>query len=340
MGLLRRLRSYLVLAFAGAVASVLASQGIALAQQGPTLVSYRAAAAPLDPSDAAWGAARAIDIPLTPQNLALPRLDRASIPTVRVRSLHDDQRIAFLLEWQDPSRDAHANKPDQFRDAAALLFSLTADLPNICMGAPGQLTNLWHWKADWQEDIDIGFQEVPQAYPNFFKDVYPFVSGQPPYQAPQDFSAPGARAYMTGLAAGNPLSQFERISPVEELLSAGFGTASHKSGQSVAGKGAWANGRWRVVFARPLQVQDNEAAPLVGRTEFPFAVAVWNGSNQEVGARKQLSSFLTLQVSEQERAGLSATTWFALGGVMAIIVVAAAVLLLRRRAQAAGSAAP
>jgi hypothetical protein len=328
MAALTRFIPQLVLVAAVALAALLANQGIALAQQGASVVSKRVAEVPLDPMAAAWSQARAIEVPLTPQAAIMPRLSQASIPTARLRSLHDGERIAFMLEWQDATRDASTNQVDRFRDAAAILLSLTPDVPNICMGAPGQLTNLWHWKADWQEDIDKGFQDVVQAYPNFYKDNYTGVSGTPPFQAPEDFSSDLARSYFLGLAAGNPLSQFDKVSPVEELLSAGFGTTTHKAAQNVDGHGVWSDGRWRVVFVRPLQVSDSEAAPLAGRSEFPVAVAVWNGSNQEVGARKQLSSFLTVTFSE--RTGLEWPQLLMIAILVAIGTAAAAWWLRRR----------
>ncbi|MCX6023488.1 MAG: ethylbenzene dehydrogenase-related protein, partial [Chloroflexi bacterium] len=236
--------------------------------------------------------------PMIPQMGFMPALRQASVSKVTVRALHDGKRLAVLLEWQDATRDAVTYMPDRFRDAAAIMTPVgAAPAPNICMGAAGQTTNLWHWKADWQEDIDKGFQDVVDAYPNFYKDTYPFVTaanGKPPFRVPQDFASPEAQSYMPGLAAGNPLSQPVKQSPVEELVSAGFGTATHKTTQGVAGKGVWTNGTWRVVFARTLATDDPEAANLATQKEVPLAFAVWNGSNQEVGARKQLSSFLTL----------------------------------------------
>jgi hypothetical protein len=169
-------------------------------------------------------------------------------------------------------------------------------VPNICMGSPGQTTNLWHWKADWQEDLDKGYQEVVDAYPNFFKDYYPFVTGSPPFRLPADFSSPDARRYLIGQAAGNPLSQPARISPVEELLSTGFGTTTHREQQTVEGQGVWANGRWQVTFTRPLAATGAEATSLDGVSQAPVAFAVWNGSNAEVGARKQLSGMATVRI--------------------------------------------
>lgn len=293
----RSLPSIVLVALLVAGAVALSLRGTALAQQAPALVSVYVKDLPLDPTAAAWQQAPAVEVPLTPQNLALPRLTQASVPTLAVRSLNDGKRVAFRLEWADPTRDARATRPDEFRDAAAILFPVGDFLPNICMGVAGQLTNLWHWKADWQADIDRGFQDVTDANPNFYKDSYPFATGTPPFKVATDFASAEARQFFPGLAAGNPLSSMVRPSPVEELVSAGFGTATHKERQSVQGKGQWADGRWRVVFVRDLEVGDPTGASLAGKAEVPMAFAVWNGANQEVGARKQLSSFVSLRLA-------------------------------------------
>ena len=279
-----------------AIAIALSFNGSALAQQVPTVSAVHVKQVSTDPFDPAWSMAQVVQIPLTAQVTSLPRLQTPSISSVFVRAVNDGQRIGFRLDWDDPTRDAQALFPNQFRDAAAVMVASGQGVPNICMGSPGQTTNLWHWKADWQEDLDKGYQEVVDAYPNFFKDYYPFVTGVPPYRLPADFSSADARRYLIGQAAGNPLSQTNRTSSVEELLSNGFGTATHREQQTVQGKGVWTDGHWQVTFVRPLAVSGAEAASLDGLTQAPVAFAVWNGSNAEVGARKQLSGMATVRI--------------------------------------------
>lgn len=327
-------RVLVALLVAGAV--VLSLRGTTLAQQGPQLISLLVSELPTDPTGAVWRQAPAANVPLTPQAAALPRLMQVTVPTVSVRSVNDGQHVAFLLEWADATRDAWATRPDEFRDAAAIMFPVGDFLPNICMGSPGQLANLWHWKADWQEDIDNGFQDVVDAYPNFYKDHYPFVDGQPPFRFPTDFGSAEAGQYFIALAANNPLARPDRSSPIEELVSVGFGTVTHKAGQEVQGKGVWADGRWRVMFLRSLQPSDTSAANLAGRTEVPISLAVWNGSNQEVGARKQLSSFVTVQIGGRKPAatpGLQGADpgWAWVAPLFAGVLLMAALLVLGYR---------
>ena len=275
----------------------LAARGTILAQAQPTLTSaYGAQSAPLDPFAPAWDSAPALAVPLTAQSGVAPALAQATVNEVNVKSLNDGQRIAFRLTWADATLDDHATRPDQFRDAAAIQMPISETLPVICMGAVGQLVNIWHWKADWQTDIDQGFQEVVEAYPNFWNDYYPFVVGKPPYHVPTDFSSADARAYFIGWTAGNPLSDPNRVTPVEDLNALGFGTLTHQKNQDVLGRGVYKDGKWNVVFSRPFASADASDAQLLSGKASSVAFAVWNGSNQEVGARKQLSSWVTLQV--------------------------------------------
>ncbi len=316
------------------LAIVLAGHRVVLAQQSGELVSVlRPGPLPgADPFDPAWDGAPAVDIPLGPQAMAVPSLLKLSIPTVRVRSVNNGQEVAFLLEWSDDTRDDLVVAGDQFRDAAAIQFPVGQKLPNICMGSAGQLVNIWYWKADWQRDIDLGYQELLQQYPNFFKDFYPGgISGSPPYTYPEDFDRPEVRQFQVGWAAGNPFSIPRRSSPIEELKAVGFGSLTHKDRQTVSGRGVWRDGKWRVVFVRRLAAPDGESVDL-RRDQVPVAFAVWNGSNQEVGARKQLSGFYTLRIQGQERILGIPRDYLPAGLAVVVVLLGVGVgLLLRRR---------
>lgn len=281
------------------VATALSARGLAFAQTQPQLVSgYLSAGLPTtDPEAAAWQRAAPLEVPLTAQNVTLPMLGQGSVPTMQVRSLNDGNWIAFRLEWADATKNDKVIGQDSFRDAAAIQLPMNQTIPGVCMGVRGQPVNLWHWKADWQNDIDNGFQDLAAQFPNFFKDYYPFAIGTPPFKMPTDFSGPDARRYLVGWAAGNPLSDPARVTPVEELLAEGFGSATHQMEQGVLGRGLWKNGKWMVVFARPLKTSSVMQTQLTTGGKGIIAVAAWNGANQEVGARKQVSADVTLSIA-------------------------------------------
>ncbi|MBM3959206.1 MAG: hypothetical protein FJ314_05470 [SAR202 cluster bacterium] len=285
--------------FAAGIGAAMAGAGVASAQAQPQLRSvYVAGALPVtDPTSASWAQAAPVNVALTPQIVTVPMLLKGTIPSLEVRSLNNGDWIAFRLEWEDSSLDGTAITQDKFRDAAAIQLPVDPSIPGVCMGVRGQPVNLWHWKADWQTDIDAGFQDLTNAYPNFWKDYYPFAVGKPPFVVPQDFADADARRYLVGWAVGNPLSQPARVTPIEELVAHGFGTAASQSSQSVLGRGQWQNGRWSVVFARPMTTSGPDEAQFTPGGKGFVAVAAWNGSNQEVGGRKQISADLALTVA-------------------------------------------
>ncbi len=116
------------------------------------------AAALGDPDHAVWSGAASEEIQLAPTPLELqpslylskgPR-DRAygRVRRLRVRALHNQKEIAFLLEWEDPRADLVPADDDVFPDGAALLFPLRGDAPLITMGSPDAPVAAWHWRAD------------------------------------------------------------------------------------------------------------------------------------------------------------------------------------------------
>lgn len=313
--------------------------GVRLADSGVRLVAaYVPEGVPrTDPASPLWQRARPLEVTLTAQAFAAPALLEPVVPAVTVRAVHDGQWIAFLLEWADPSPDMAATRPDQFRDAAALQFAVEPGRRGGCMGAVGLPTNLWHWKADWQADIDAGFRDVVDAYPNFWIDYYPFAAGDPPYRAPADFAAVDARRYLAGWAANNPLSEPLKVTPVEELSAMGFGTATHRSRQSVLGRGVHEGGRWRVVFSRPMASDDPEAVQFAPGQAAAVAFAVWDGASGNVGGRKQLSADIAMLVANPRGTGRQVA---AVAGLLALVTLlaAGARLAARRRGMPGGGA--
>jgi len=272
-------------------AAFFAVQGQTLAQATPQLrVTYRDAQLPVaDPNAALWNELPAQTVTLAPQKTIRPALIDATIPSVTFKAVHNGQWLAVRLTWDDTSRDVLATKPDQFSDGVAVQLPVKQTSADACMGALNQMVNIWHWKGNWQEDVDQGFRDVTHAYPNFWADYYPFVTGKPPFTI-QDFKPADARAYIVAWEVGNPVADPEHATPMEELNAIGNGTANSQGRQDVVGRGVWKDGKWSVVFSRPLITPDSNDAQLTAGQTTSVAFAVWNGSNKEVAARKQSST--------------------------------------------------
>jgi len=75
-----------------------------------------------------------------------------------------------------------------------------------------------------------------------------------------------------------------------QVVAEGLGTTRPVDDELVRGHGAWKEGRWQVVIARPMRIQSTEpVAQLEAGQTTGFAVAVWEGSNSERAGIKAFS---------------------------------------------------
>jgi hypothetical protein len=238
-----------------------------------------------DPGAEAWSEVAPFEVRLQPQRITPPTLAEPSIASVLVRSLHDGSWIAFHLEWGDETKD-ELETMARFRDAVAVqLPAAPGAPPSVTMGAPDSPVHILHWKASWQADVDTGRKSVKDAFPNAFNDVVP--EGLMGDEA--------ARVFYPGIQVGNPLSQLERGTPVEELVAEGFGSLTTQEEQRAVGRGIFADGRWRVVIAVPMQGGEAQATlEPGGRTSVAFAV--WNGGAGNRGARKHWGDWTPIEI--------------------------------------------
>jgi hypothetical protein len=250
-----------------------------------------------DPESGLWNEAPAVEVALTGQLVILPFKQEPAVEAVRVRSLHDGQQIAFRLEWADPEKDEHSIKTGQFQDACGVLLGPPAAPAGVwIMGTPEMPVTILHWRADWQLDIDAGFQDLEVAFPNVAFDFYPpLVGAEHPLKLPDAYPE-NARMWLPGWHVGNPLSQPVKQTPVQKLIGIGPGTLEAPAAQDAVGKGVWEDGRWKVVLARPLRADDAKETALAPGGEYSLVFAVWSGADGDVGGRKSLTQLGRLRL--------------------------------------------
>jgi hypothetical protein len=217
----------------------------------------------------------------------MPAVAEAAIPALQVQALSDGTRIAWRLQWNDPTPDGNVDT-SRYTDAVALQFPLV-DNAAITMGQPEGPVQILQWKALWQKDIDVGFQDVQDLHPNFWSDLYWFAEGEFPFPIPSAFRDPRSLEWFIALQAGNPVAVFSRTQPVEELTAIGFGTLTHQAESAATAKGAWKDGRWSVVLSRPLRTPDAQDYQFRAGVPGQVACAAWDGSAGNVGGRKSYS---------------------------------------------------
>lgn len=220
---------------------------------------------PSTPEDPAWDKVPVMAIPLSGQVITRPVWPEPSARVLNMRSLHNGTEIAFLLEWQDNTKNDRLT-PGTFRDGVAIGLPLGDAPAFFCMGQLDHYINIWHWKADWQSDIDRRAAKASE-----------------------------------GKASGE-VRRFEviprRKSSVEDLIGGGFSTLTTKEDQGrVQGKATWKDGVWRVLFRRPMVStgQENEARLEPGRLQ-AVAFAIWNGENKERNGQKAVAPWFQLAI--------------------------------------------
>ncbi len=249
------------------------------------LVAKRMQDLPPGPEDTRWQDIPEVYVPLMP----LWWRD-GYINGVRVKTAHNDQRLAFRLEWNNATRDDEGVRQQSFPEGAAIQLTASVLPPLFAMGAANEVVNIWHWKALWDEDLR-GFHDVAQAFPNLVSDAY-FGSKKGWKSGPHEDST-----FIPARQLNNPVAR-QRHSSVEKANAAGFGsyTAQSPEDQNVDGSSNWKEGVWRVQFVRDLGATNRNDVPLGVGEKVSVAFAIWDGSVADRNGQKTVSIWNTLRL--------------------------------------------
>jgi len=281
----RWLRTSLILALA---ALLLAACEKAPPKQTAEVVVVTRATLPADPDDAAWKDVPIHVAPLILQDMVEPRLLKPSTSEVRVRAITDGTRIAALLTWKDSIKDDLPG-PARFSDACAVQFpaKMAADLPAPQMGEKDRPVEITLWRATWQAVVDGRGDTIKDLYPGATVDHYPFQA--PPLEKGSPVQREMEARYSPARALGNPMAG-PRQRPVEDLIAEGPGTITPAPTTASEGRGRRTADGWSVLIARRLP---DGLAP-AKRSQVAFAV--WEGSQQEAGARKMRTGWIPIVI--------------------------------------------
>jgi hypothetical protein len=275
------------------LAALAACGGAATAPNPAEVSAVRRAAIVSDPHAKEWDAVPEFRAALQVQDMVEPRLLEASTPEVRVRAMSDGRQVAFRLEWPDATRNDLPGT-GRFSDACAVQLPATneANVPAPQMGEPGRPVEISYWRAFWQATVDGRPDTINAIFPAATVDAYPFdapplVQGSPEQQAM-------AARYAPARAVGN-LMAGPRKSPVQDLIGEGPSTLRPAPESRSTGGGARTESGWAVVIVRPLPAGVMPG----GRSEIAFAV--WDGADDEAGARKMRTGWIPLAFEEGSR---------------------------------------
>ena len=255
--------------------------------QTTEVIAVSARDVPVNPKDPAWNAVSEHTAKLIPQDLVEPRQMKSTTPDVHVRAITNGTDIAFRLEWEDTTRN-EVQKPAAFSDACAIQVptKIEANVPAPQMGEAGKPVEITIWKADWQAWTNGREDSIKSIYPNAQPDHYPFEAQSLPKGSPEQQEM--AKRYAPASAAGNRRVG-PRDNPVEDLLAEGPGTITPVA-RGARGLGVRTETGWQVVIVRKLPTG------LSPQVRSQIAFAVWEGSHQEVGARKMRTGWVPLHM--------------------------------------------
>jgi hypothetical protein len=251
---------------------------VADSQRELTLASTRVTAPPVidgNGDDAVWRGAATLSFDAV--GVWGPSLGTSA--NVTVQSVYTDTHIAFLVRWNDATRDDEMHKPwvwnpsnkayeqgMQQEDAMALAFEHTGPFLIDMLSHVDAVWDLWTWKATRSDPVGYALDKTHRystTKPNGKAKEYPSRTGAPVWiQRPNDAgeSTQKPRPAPTKYE-GNVVPQYAIQQP-------------NGSAADVRAKGHWANGRWTVELLRKLDTGHADDTVFNPTRAYAMAVAV------------------------------------------------------------------
>ncbi|MFZ5817531.1 MAG: ethylbenzene dehydrogenase-related protein [Bacillota bacterium] len=260
------------------VALAVAQVGMRRPVAGNTVLIRTVKELPGGPWAAGWRKVSGIVMPLSVVSTPNPLSGN-----VQVKAVSDGQQVAIRLEWADDSQELNTLRPQEFADAAAI--QLTGGVTNACMGQLDAPVQIWHWRADGHP----GARSMATAYPNMWVDGFHDDSGQAA-------AVLGDQLYSrAALAVGNRRALPDREGKAEQLVAGGFSTLTTDDHHPTAVAAEWQEGRWAVVFTRPLQGEGSDYS-FTAEEPLQAAFAVWDGKLQQRDGMKYITDWAVFQL--------------------------------------------
>lgn len=225
---------------------------------------------PTDPTAPIWSTLPAAEFPMSPQVHWQKRIGSVTVRSVKVRAVHNNKQIAFMVEYADPTQDP--------ADAAALEFMAGEKKAHFAHGQPmaqveGGPVNIWYWRNDMPVAADM----TAQGFGTLKK------------QAQQDVQAKGVwKDEKTKIKFKERKLNPRKDSKGEKMKDTKTGDVLFDEETKVVEQDV--SGVWRVVFTRALTTSDKDDVQIQTGTFPNIAFAVWDGKKLESGDLKESGS--------------------------------------------------
>ena len=264
------LRRTLMALSIGAVAGWLAVPSVLAQETAVVRVKLIDGEIPTDPLAPVWATVPVTEFPLSPQVHWQQRIQQVTVKSVKVRGIHNNEQIAFLVEYADPTEDP--------ADGAALEFMVGDKKAHFAHGQPmkeveGGPVNIWYWRHDAPTAADM----TAQGFGTLQKQAQQDVQAKGVWKAePMKVSYKKREIVLRKDPQGQPINNPQTGDPL-------FDEETKVIEED-------ATGVWRVVFTRALTTADSNDSQFQPGTFPNIAFAVWNGEKQESGDLKESGS--------------------------------------------------
>jgi hypothetical protein len=226
-------------------------------------------------NDEVWKTAAPLDLILT--DVWGTSVGKSSKATIK--SVYTDTHVAFLVRWEDATRDDKAHKPwawnadsktyeqgKKQEDAMALAFEHTGPFTADMLSPVDAVWDLWTWKATRSDPVGYALDKTHRyatAKPEGAAKEYRSRTGSPVWiQRPDD----AGQSTQKSLSA--PTEYKGGTVPAYAITEPGGSAAD------VRAKGKWANGYWTVELSRKLDTGHADDTGFDPRRTYAIAVAV------------------------------------------------------------------
>lgn len=228
-----------------------------------TIRATRVADIPNDPDDPDWGDIESVRIPLAPLWWR-----KEAVFEVRVRCVHDDDRLVFQLQWDDPTCDDRAAAGSPQADGAALEFTTDREPPMFAMGGD-EPVEIWRWRAFRAEDVAGGLDLMSRLGRN---DVdMPLV--------------------VPGVTQSSRIGEALRVHGMRGM------SQDRGTGRTIVATPRWRDGVWTLVTSRGMRARKVGEIAFAPQQRLFVAFAAWNGSVDLHAASKSVSTWHALELS-------------------------------------------
>jgi len=243
-------------------------------------------------NDAAWQSAKPVEVVakgVTPKS-------RGTSSTANLRAAYTDTHVYLLVQWTDSTKQdtghkswlwdadkkAYAEDADR-EDALSVAFEHTGPFTADMLSAVEATWDVWHWKA---------FRTNPQGYA--MDRSHQYFKSQPTVKANKHTAKDGTEIWIARPEDAGDTVEKKQAAPAENkgarvpqyLPGTPTGSAA-----DVQAKGAWADGKWTLEFARKLNTGNPDDTKFDISRTYKMAVGVHNdtGDMDKAGPIIELS---------------------------------------------------